>query len=128
MTLRAQHLSTTLTFALLVYSTSTLAGDLFDPVLLKALGKPINVVTGHASPCFRDFDGDGGRDLLVGEFGKVPFGAERLPGEMKAQAGRYVEGRVRVYRNISSDTAPEFENFKYLRAGKEDSFATIPVT
>ncbi|SVD51510.1 uncharacterized protein METZ01_LOCUS404364, partial [marine metagenome] len=37
------------------------------PVRIEANGKPIDVTTGHAAPYVYDFDGDGTRDLLVGE-------------------------------------------------------------
>lgn len=39
------------------------------PVRIEAAGTPIDVTTGHAAPYVYDFDGDGVRDLLVGDFG-----------------------------------------------------------
>ena len=72
-------------------------------VLILAGGQPINVDTGHASPSMFDIDGDGKRDLLVGQFDK---------------------GKVRVYRNIGSDAHPRFKDFRYLNAGGEP--ATVP--
>ncbi len=40
-----------------------------DPIRIEANGKPIDVTSGHAATLVYDFDGDGIRDLLAGEFG-----------------------------------------------------------
>src|SRR5918911_2470934 len=45
------------------------AGELEAPVRLHAAGKPIDTAVGHAAPFVGDFDGDGVKDLLVGQFG-----------------------------------------------------------
>jgi hypothetical protein len=45
------------------------AAELLPPVRLEAAGKPIDTEVGHAAPFVGDFDGDGVRDLLVGQFG-----------------------------------------------------------
>ena len=45
------------------------ATELLPPVRLEAAGKPIDTAVGHAAPFVGDFDGDGVRDLLVGQFG-----------------------------------------------------------
>jgi hypothetical protein len=48
------------------------ADDTFeDPKLITSEGKPIQVQSpGYAVPCLADLDGDGVRDLLVGQFKK----------------------------------------------------------
>ena len=43
--------------------------ELADPFPVRAEEQPIDVDQGHAAPLFRDFDGDGLADLLVGQFG-----------------------------------------------------------
>ncbi|MHC4375106.1 MAG: hypothetical protein ACYS26_00770 [Planctomycetota bacterium] len=66
----------------------------FTAVLVEAGGAPIDVDLGHAAPVFRDFDGDGLEDLLVGQFG---------------------DGLLRVYRNVGRRGAPAFDRFEWFR-------------
>lgn len=54
---------------------------------------PINVDRGHAAPAVFDFDNDGKKDLLVGQFG---------------------EGKLRFYRNLGSNRRPRFKGFSYV--------------
>lgn len=96
------------------------------PVRLEADGVPIDVTIGHAAPYLIDFDGDGVRDLLVGEFGKGKFPKERLPERLREKDSSYSEGKLRIYRNVGTDQAPLFKDFEYLRAGRE--YASIPTT
>jgi len=72
------------------------------PFRLQADGQPIDVDVGHAAPYVHDFDGDGVRDLLVGQFG---------------------QGRLRVYKNLGSDKAPKFGVHEWLMAG--DKIAAV---
>jgi hypothetical protein len=69
-----------------------------EPVRINAGDAPINVDIGHAAPYFADIDGDGLKDLLVGQFG---------------------EGKLRIYKNVGSAKEPKFDKFEYLQAGGE---------
>lgn len=67
-----------------------------EPERISAGGEPINVNIGHAAPFVHDFDGDGLKDLLVGQFG---------------------EGKLRIYRNVGDAKTPKFKDFEYFQAG-----------
>jgi hypothetical protein len=69
------------------------------PFRLQADGKPIDVEIGHAAPYVFDFDRDGVRDLLVGQFGSG--------------------GRLRIYKNLGTDKEPRFGEFDWFKAGGE---------
>lgn len=100
---------------------------LAPPVRIFGGDTPIDVTVGHAAPLMMDFDGDGRQDLLVGEFGRGKFPPERLPeGVRKKWSSGFAEGKLRIYRNLGTNSAPEYRDFEYLRAGKE--FASIPTT
>lgn len=64
-----------------------------DFVYIFAGGEAIRVDGGHADPCVVDWDGDGVKDLLVGEF---------------------TQGRIRYYRNTGTNQSREFADFFYL--------------
>lgn len=66
-------------------------------------GKPISVDVGHAAPLLFDYDGDGKRDLLVGQFG---------------------QGKLRIYKNVGTDTDPKFDGYNYFNAGGKE--ASVP--
>ena len=120
------------TFSAALLTVSTVFPDntadfrLSAPVRLEAAGGPIDVSIGHAAPYLFDFDGDGLRDLLVGEFGKGDFPRERLPRSHKDTKLSFAEGKLRIYRNVGTHQAPLFKDFEYLRAGRE--YASIPTT
>src|SRR5688572_26534353 len=77
------------------------ADELLPPVHIEAAGKPIDIErVGHSAPFVGDVDGDGVRDLLVGE---------------------YFEGRLRIYKNLGTDSQPRFERHTWLAAGGQDA-------
>ena len=90
-------------------------------VRLLSAGRPIDVTTGHASPCVYDFDGDGTRDLLVGE-----FGSGRYRGETTSDSSSLANARLRVYLNRGTNESPRYDGFQYLQAGGEN--ASVPST
>lgn len=65
-------------------------------VQLQADGKPIDVEIGHLVPAVMDWNGDGKKDLIVGQFN---------------------QGGIRLYLNEGTDAAPKFGAFTYLEAG-----------
>ena len=73
------------------------------PVRLEAGGKPIDVDVGHAAPYVVDWDGDGRRDLLVGQF---------------------KDGKLRIYRNTGTNEKPAFGEHVWFEAG--GAHATVP--
>jgi len=76
-----------------------LSPDLEQPVRLEAAGKPIDTNIGHAAPFVCDFDGDGIKDLLVGQFG---------------------EGILWIYRNEGTNSQPKLAAGVKFKDGKED--------
>ena len=65
-------------------------------VKLTAAGEPIDVEVGHLVPCVGDWNSDGKKDLLVGQF---------------------KTGAIRLYLNQGTDTEPVFGDFSFLQAG-----------
>lgn len=77
----------------------SLSAELAEPIRLEAAGKPIDTEIGHAAPFVCDFDGDGLKDLLVGQFG---------------------EGLLRIYRNEGTNSEPKLAAGVKFKEGKED--------
>ncbi|MBN2182654.1 MAG: VCBS repeat-containing protein [Sedimentisphaerales bacterium] len=76
-----------------------LSRELEQPVRLEAAGKPIDTDVGHAAPFVCDFDGDGVKDLLVGQFGG---------------------GALWIYRNEGTNSQPKLAAGVKFKDGKED--------
>jgi hypothetical protein len=71
-------------------------GAMMDGVKLEANGETIDVNIGHLVPSVTDWNSDGKKDLLVGQFS---------------------DGQIRVYLNSGTDSDPKFGEFSYLQAG-----------
>ena len=80
-------------------SLSDAAHELAAPVRLEAAGKPIDTAVGHAAPFVCDFDGDGVKDLLVGQFG---------------------DGILWIYRNVGTNKQPKLAVGVKFKDGKKD--------
>ncbi|MSR62436.1 MAG: hypothetical protein EXS08_08325 [Planctomycetes bacterium] len=89
--------------ALLLLAQQTPASELLAPFLVQDGEHALDVEDGNSAPFLHDLDGDGLRELVVGQFGA---------------------GRVRVYTNRGTRGAPRFAGFEYLRAG--EAFASVP--
>ncbi len=79
---------------------ASLSPELEPPVRLQAAGKPIDATEiGHAAPFVCDFDGDGLKDLLVGQF---------------------KDGLLWLYRNEGTNSEPKLAAGVKFKEGKED--------
>lgn len=66
---------------------------------ITANGSPIVVPLGCASPCIYDWDGDGVKDLLFGQF---------------------TSGKVQFWKNHGTNSAPSFTTGSYIQADGVD--------
>lgn len=81
---------------LAVSSADAALPELAPGVKLKADGKEIDLPVGHLVPWVTDWNGDGKKDLIVGQF---------------------QEGRIRLYVNEGTDAEPKFGASRLLEAG-----------
>jgi len=77
----------------------TAAAELREGIKLQADGKDIDVRVGHLVPTVTDWNGDGKKDLVVGQF---------------------LGGKIRVYLNNGTDKAPVLKDFSLLRAENKE--------
>ena len=75
---------------------AVVTGQFEEGVKLTAAGEPIDIEIGHLVPSTADWNGDGAKDLIVGQF---------------------KDGRIKVFLNEGTDTAPELGAEKMLTAG-----------
>jgi hypothetical protein len=68
------------------------AAEFEPPVRLQAEGVPVRVESpGYAAPCWADIDGDGKKDLLVGQFSKGKIRVYKNLGDGKLAAGEWLK-------------------------------------
>ncbi len=77
----------------------TSAAEFQPGVKLQADGKNIDVRIGHLVPAVMDWNGDGKKDLIVGQFSG---------------------GQIRLYLNTGTDAKPVFKDFSYLTGGDKE--------
>ena len=94
----------------LVVASAALAGtvsagteEFEEAIRLQAGGEFIDVEIGHAAPFVDDFDGDGLKDLLVGQFGS---------------------GQLWIFPNTGTNEKPVLGAGKLFKDGKSDG--TVP--
>jgi hypothetical protein len=75
------------------------------PLRLQADGMDIDTgeAWGHSGPSLADVDGDGQRDLVVGDF----------------------SGKFRFYKNVGSEKEPKYAALKFVQAGNTDAHVPI---
>jgi hypothetical protein len=73
------------------------AAEFQPPVRLKADGAAVRVESpGYAAPCWADIDGDGLKDLLVGQFNGGKIRVYKNLGDGKFAAGKWLEADGQV--------------------------------
>jgi hypothetical protein len=73
------------------------AAEFKPPERLKADGAPVRVeAPGYAAPCWADIDGDGKKDLLVGQFAKGKIKVYKNVGDGKLAAGEWLKAEGAV--------------------------------
>ncbi len=73
--------------------------DYQSPVKINANGAPIVLSVGHANPLVHDWNGDGLKDLIVGQFSF---------------------GKIRFYPNEGTITDPVFTGYTFMQADGSD--------
>lgn len=77
--------------------TASFAAEFRAPVRLSAKSEAVRVESpGYAAPCWADIDGDGKKDLLVGQFdgGKIHFCKNLGDGELAPPTWLQAEGKA----------------------------------
>lgn len=89
-------MSMKLALACALAASTAMAQSFEAPFRVKAQDGWVDSDVGHAAPYLYDIDGDGKRDLLVGQFG---------------------EGKMRIHRNLGTNAKPDFAPHAWFQAG-----------
>jgi hypothetical protein len=82
---------------LLFSAIAVRAAEFANPVRVEGGGTPIRVESpGYAAPCWADVDGDGQKDLLVGQFRGGKIRIFRNLGGGKLAAGEWLQADGKV--------------------------------
>ena len=84
----------TFSFPLVLLSAVAMCGaaEFEKPVRLKGGGETIRVESpGYAAPCWADVDGDGKKDLLVGQFRQGKIRVFKNAGKNELKAGKWLQ-------------------------------------
>ena len=111
----------------LLYATSAMGQEkqqgFSKPELLRTNdGKIVEIETGCCAPFIRDMNENGIDDLLIGEFGDVTCPEE----EWRNLSHRYVQGRCRLFTNVSKNVKPELLPYRWLEANGHPLY--VPIT
>jgi hypothetical protein len=89
----------------------SLADGLEEPVPIVVAGDPLDVEhSGGAAPMVLDFDGDGKKDLIVGQ--QIGIANEGI-------------GLVRLYLNQGRNDSPRFERFQYFSQSEPSRYLPV---
>ena len=86
-----------------VATSAVSAAEFADPVRVEAGGKAVRTDSpGYAAPCWADFDGDGKKDLLVGQFAGGKINVYKNLGDGKLAAGDWlqVQGKAAIIPGV----------------------------
>jgi len=73
------------------------AGEFAPPVRLHGGDEPVQVESpGYAAPCWADIDGDGRKDLLVGQFRSGKIRVYKNLGKEKLAAGEWLKAEGKI--------------------------------
>jgi hypothetical protein len=90
-----------LTILVGLFAITARAAEFADPVRMQGGGQPVRVEQpGYAAPCWADIDGDGKKDLLVGQFNG---------------------GKIRIFKNLGDG---KLDTGDWLKA--DDKVAEVP--
>lgn len=86
-----------LTMTVVVIASACNAAEFAKPIKMEGAGAAVRVESpGYAAPCWADIDGDGKKDLLVGQFrkGKIHVFKNLGRGKLAAATWLQAEGEV----------------------------------